>query len=105
MPSYGRGEYIEKRAKWELVAWVVVLPVVGLALVALGLYVLWDRWRELTPADVLLQVVWTVLLGVVLGVGLPAVARKELRRRAGPVTTIGPGGPRRTAPANPGRRP
>lgn len=82
MPNF-RGELIERRPNRELIAWMIVFPLVGATMVGFGCYIAWERGRELSVADWLFQVVWLLVCGTVIGIGLPAVAMKELRRRRG----------------------
>lgn len=79
--GFGRSVRIEERTRGELVAWIVVLPIVGIGLIVFcGSELVrhsdeWLWWNWLFTAG------WVGCVSLVLILGLPAVAWKELRRR------------------------
>jgi Flp pilus assembly protein TadB len=50
-------------------------------MVAFAAYSVWTGWQALTLREWLFQVGWMAVVGVVLAIGPPSVALKELRRR------------------------
>jgi hypothetical protein len=82
MPSWtSRGELLERRTRFSLIAWIVLLPLVGLSLMGLAVRLLWVHPTGQSLVVTLGQALWLSVVGLTIAIGLPAVAIKELKRR------------------------
>ena len=82
MPSWtSRGRPLHERSAFELLQWIVLLPIVGAVMIVFGVTTAVRQWRELMLLEWLFQVVWLLVVGTVLAGGPPNVAIGELRRR------------------------
>jgi hypothetical protein len=80
-PGHGPKARLEQRSRRELWAWIVIFPVVGSGILLWGVLDAVANAHEWGFGDWLFRVGWVGLVGLVLLLGLPGTAWRELRRR------------------------